>query len=165
MTQYRFSFGNIIGSLIILALSLGVLAFAWSLVEEELVFLANSKFAEGEVVDQVFIKGSGKGPKSHRSYGAHYPIVRYFTDNGEEFQVQGRIGSENTQTLYDGIKSGANVKAQGSKIRVAYNKDNPADARTLGFDEQYLYPLIFSCIGLMLLFFSVLVFRDAWKKS
>jgi hypothetical protein len=75
MKQTHFSFGNIIGTLVLLALSIGVFMIAWSIVDEELVFLSNSEIVEGEIVDKVFVKGSETGPKSSRSGGGFYPIT------------------------------------------------------------------------------------------
>jgi hypothetical protein len=157
--------GNLVGSLFLLALAAGAFAIAWSIVEEEIMFLSESRIVSGEVVDHIFIKGSETGPKAHRSQGGHYPIVRYVTEDGQEFQVQGRVGKGNRQTLVEGIESGKDSIPVGTTMRVAYRIDNPEDARTLGFDQQYLYPLIISFIGLMFLMFSVLVFRDGISKD
>lgn len=151
---------NIIGTLIMALLAAGAFAIAWNMVKEELAFLTKSHIVEGEVVDHVFLRSSDSGPASERSGGGHYPIVRYVTENGQEYQVQGRVGAGNRQTLSGGIESGSNYDSVGSKLRVAYRRDNPENARVLGFRQQYLFPLIIVCIGLVLLMFAFLVFFE-----
>jgi hypothetical protein len=160
MAKSHLSFGSLLCSLVLLALASGAFFAAWSLVEEEITFLSGSRIVEGEVVDHVFIKGSGTGSKAHRSSGGYYPTVRYVTDDGREFQVQSRVGKGSRQTMVEGIKSGKDANPVGSTMRVAYRIDDPEDARTLGFDQQYLFPVLIACIGLMLLMFAVFVFRD-----
>ncbi len=152
--------GNIIGTLIMVLLAAGAFFVSWTMVKDELAFLAGSRIVDGEVVDHVFLRSSDTGPASSRGGGGHYPIVRYITENGQAYQVQGRVGAGSRQTLSGGIESGENHHPVGSTLRVAYRRDNPEDARVLGFGQQYLFPLIFAVIGLVLLMFAVLVFRD-----
>lgn len=151
---------NMIGSLILALLAAGAFSIAWSVVKEELLFLTGSRIVDGDVVDHVFIHGSETGPMSSRAPGGYYPIVRYHAESGQEYRVQGRLGASNRQTLSGGVSSGKNTHPVGSTLRVAYRRGDPEDARLLGFGQQYLFPLIISVIGLMLLMFAVLVFRE-----
>jgi len=162
MAGFRFSIGNCIGSLVLLALSMGTLAIAWSMVEEELQFLAGSRVVSGVVVDHVYLRSEQKGPKSHRSPGGYYPVVSFRDESGTDHRVQARLGQGSRIDNFSesGVKSGLDVHALGSTMRVAYRHGQPEDARVLGFGQQYLFPLIVTAIGLALLMFSVLVLRD-----
>jgi len=162
MLGLRFSIRNCIGSLVMLALATGTLAIAWSMVEEELRFLAGSRFVEGVVVDHVYLRSEQKGPAAHRSPGGHYPVVSFRDASGVDHRVQARLGQGSRIDNFSEtrVKSGQDVHAVGSTMRVAYRPEHPEDARVLGFNQQYLLPLITSVIGLALLMFSVLILRD-----
>ena len=160
----RLKVGNLIGTLVLAVLAAGFLSVAWSTVQEELRFLAGSRIVEGDVVDHVFVPGSGTGPMSSRSMGGHYPIVRFVTNDGAEHRVQGRLGAGSRQTLTEGIKSGIDAIPVGSRMRVAYRPEAPQDARVLGLGQQYLFPAIMAGIGLLLAMFALLVLRDGFRS-
>ena len=164
MKKVKISMGNMIGSLILALLAAGAFFIAWSAVKEELSFLADSRIVEGEVVDHVFLRGSETGPMSSRSPGGYYPIVHYVSESGQSYRVQGRLGAGDRRTLNDGVNSGRDHHALGTTLRVAYRRDDPEDARVLGFGQQYLFPLIFFAISLMLVMFAVLVFREGLSR-
>lgn len=165
MNTVKFSIGNMIGGLVLTLLSVGVLSIAWSIVKDELLFLATSRIVEGTVVDHIRIDGSRTGPMSSRAPSGYYPIVRYLAESGQEHRVQGRLGAASRYTLTDGLESGTDARPLGSTMRVAYRRDNPEDARVLGLGEQYLFPVIITVIGLVLLMFAVLVFRDGISRT
>lgn len=151
--------GNIIGTLVLGLLAVGAFGIAWSMVKEELQFLAGSRIVDGEVVDHVFQQSESQ-PLSPRSPGAYYPVVRYVTESGQEHRVQARVGAENRNTLTGSVVSGREHRPPGTRMRVAYRRDDQGDARVLGFSQQYLLPLITFVIGLMLLMFAGLVLHD-----
>lgn len=162
MAGFHVPLRNVIGCLVLCALSLGALAIAWSMVGEELRFLAGSRIVTGEVVDHVRVRSESRGSMQHRAPPGHYAVVRFQTASGQVLQVQARAGhgSAMAPLSAEAVRSGSDVHPVGSTMRVAYRPDQPEDARVLGFSQQYLYPLLLAGIGLVLLVFAVLVLRD-----
>lgn len=161
----RLAIGNVFGSLIFLALSLGAFAIVWDMVEDELRFVAGARIVSGQVVDHVYLRSEQSGPKSARSPGGYYPVVAFQGEDGLEYRVQASTGrgSRADNQSESGWTSGRDEHPIGKTMRVAHRPNQPADARLLGFEQQYLYPLIIAVIGLMLLMFAVLIFREGLK--
>lgn len=163
MAQQRTRIGHVFGSLVMLALAAGVLALAWSMVEEELRFLAGSRIVSGEVVDHVYLRSESSRPRRDGSPGGYYDLARFVDEAGNVHQVQSRSGSgwaPNDPKGQTALQQKTGARPLGATVRVAYPPGQPEQARMLGFGDQYLLPLITSAIGLMLLLFSLLIWRD-----
>lgn len=146
-----------------LALAAGVLALAWSMVEEELRFLAGSRIVSGEVVGHVFIRRESSMPRREASPGGYYDLARFVDEAGNVHQAQSRSGAGWAPSDSQGqsaLQQKTGARPLGATVRVAYPPGQPEQARILGFGDQYLLPLITSAIGLMLLLFSLLIWRD-----
>ncbi len=137
------------------------------MVEEELRFLAGSRIVTGEVVDHVLVRSQSRGDAQNRAPPAHYPIVRYSTETGKVFQVQAREGyaSARSRSAEGGVQSGQDARPVGTPIRVAYRPENPEDARTLGFMQQYFTAIILAITGLVFLLGVVAGLWTTARKS
>lgn len=168
MAGRRLRIGNLIGSGVLLALTLGTFALAWSMVEEELRFLAGSRIVSGEVIDHVYVRRESRGPRRGVEDGAYYELASFSDGAGRLHQVQARSGSTwgpGDARSQSALQQRTGLRPLGATVRVAYPPGQPEQARMLGFAGQYLLPSITAGIGLMLGLFTVLVWRDRYQPS
>lgn len=115
--------------LLIIGLILVVLAL-WNLIDS-ILFLLKAKYTEGKIVDW----------KMHatRSKYYPYPIVEYVTPSGERHTC---LGASRSSTL-----DPENKPATGGRLKVAYDPENPGQARVFSFRRIALPPLGLGILG------------------
>lgn len=77
--------------------------------------------------------------------GAYYPVVRFKTDKGEEFEERGKVGSSPPE------------HRQGETVSVIYNKANPKDWCVNSWLNLYFLPTLFGAFSAALLFAALVV--------
>jgi Protein of unknown function (DUF3592) len=122
----------VIGTLLFIGLIFGLIGAGIGLYSYSKA--QNAERTTGEVVKMLAAGGKG-GSK---------PVVRYTVD-GRDFEIQGWIST--SPPAY----------TVGEKVTVLYDRNNPADGHIDTFVERWLFPVIFSGIGGVLLFVSLVV--------
>ena len=88
--------------------------------------------ATGSIVD-LRISDSGDGPN-------HYPIVEFKTNQGETIRFEGLPTSP--------------PSVKGTVVAVLYSSTDPKNARINTFVDRWLFPSLFTPVGLVMLLFA-----------
>lgn len=119
--------------LLVIGLILLGLAF-WNLIDS-LLFLKRSKLTEGQIIDWEM-------HATRRKYYP-YPIVEYVAPSGDRFTCLGAGRSS--------VLDPENKPPTGSRLTVAYDPENPEQARVYSFRRLALPPLCLAFLGGMAL--------------
>lgn len=123
--------GVLYGLVAVIALGIG-LAVAGSTVTS----MASAERTDGTVVAMTSRIESDGGRRNRGSHESWYPVV--------QFTVDGRQHSFENPTNVD-----PSEYREGQTVPVAYNPDNPSDARIAAFGEEFLMPSIFGGIAIV----------------
>lgn len=100
-------------------------------------FLANAERTEGTVIEvNAKTSISRDADRRRRERTFWYPTVEFTAGGGDTFSFEG---------------TGANPPAYqvGDRVPVAYDPDNPSDARIASFGSAYLLPMILGGLGIV----------------
>jgi hypothetical protein len=132
------SFGLLcVGSVFVV---LAILLVIWNL-----LFLLRSEEADGIIVGGTDINEYNSG--SH-------PIVQFKTRDGQTIEFQDSSFFGFFLDLISAIYSRYILKQDQSKVKVAYDPNNPKRARIKDFIHFYNWPLFFSVIGIVMIALS-----------
>ena len=98
----------------------------------ECSFGRQAVLATGIIVD-IRIQDSGDGPN-------HYPVVEFKTNQGETIRFEGQSTSP--------------PPVKGAIVPVLYDSSDPKNARINTFVDRWLFPMLFTPLGLVMLLFA-----------
>jgi hypothetical protein len=99
-----------------------------------LSFLGGAERTEGVVVDHSLRTSTDRDGNSRSAY---YPVVEFTAPDGQTVSFESSTGSNPPSNDV------------GDQVEVAYDPDDPSDARLTSFVSLYLLPLIFGGIGIL----------------